>query len=230
MAAALRWASLLATAGITLFILGPLLAHLSLAPALIGFVLFDLGGLLGLLAFVCGIVGAARGGGVGRGLVLGVVMTTAFLVIATPGRKFPRINDITTDTANPPQFTTAGSLPGNVGRDMRYPGSVFAEQQRSGYPHLAPIYLNVPPDVAFQRVEAAAIQFADWEITRTDTAAHALEGVASTALFHFKDDFVIEVRPQDGGSIIQMRSKSRDGKGDIGANAARIQAFFAKLG
>jgi uncharacterized protein (DUF1499 family) len=27
-----------------------------------------------------------------------------------------------------------------------------------------------------------------------------------------------------------MRSKSRDGKGDLGANANRIHAFFQKLG
>jgi uncharacterized protein DUF1499 len=28
---------------------------------------------------------------------------------------------------------------------------------------------------------------------------------------------------------VQMRSKSRDGKGDVGANAARIRAFFNRL-
>jgi uncharacterized protein (DUF1499 family) len=49
-------------------------------------------------------------------------------------------------------------------------------------------------------------------------------------LFHFKDDFVIEVRPSDGGgSRIEMRSKSRDGISDFGANARRIRAFFAML-
>jgi len=37
------------------------------------------------------------------------------------------------------------------------------------------------------------------------------------------------VRPRDGGSIVEMRSKSRDGKGDIGANAKRIESFFARL-
>ena len=41
--------------------------------------------------------------------------------------------------------------------------------------------------------------------------------------------FVIEVRPGDHGSVVAMRSKSRDGKGDIGANAKRIEALFAQL-
>ena len=47
--------------------------------------------------------------------------------------------------------------------------------------------------------------------------------------FSEADDFVIEVRPNGTGSIVQMRSKSRQGKGDVGANAARIKALFAKL-
>jgi uncharacterized protein (DUF1499 family) len=55
------------------------------------------------------------------------------------------------------------------------------------------------------------------------------EGFSTSRLFRFKDDFVIEVRPYETGSIVQMRSKSRVGRGDVGANAARIETFFAKL-
>jgi hypothetical protein len=41
---------------------------------------------------------------------------------------------------------------------------------------------------------------------------------------------VVEVRPRDdGGSTVAMRSKSRLGKGDLGANARRIRAFLADL-
>jgi uncharacterized protein (DUF1499 family) len=226
---AVQWASRLGIAGVTAFVAGPLVAHVGIAPALVGFALFALGGLLGLLALAIGIVGAFRGQGVGAGLGLSVLVALAFIVIAVPGGKFPRINDITTDTANPPQFVMAGSLPGNQGRDMAYPGETFAEQQRGGYPGFGPLRLNMAADEAFKRINAAAKQMPDWEITRSDAAAHALEGVATSRLFRFKDDFVIEVRPQDGGSVVQMRSKSRDGKGDIGANATRIKAFFAAV-
>jgi uncharacterized protein (DUF1499 family) len=226
---AAQWASRLGVAGVTAFVVGPLLAYIGIVPAIVGFVLFDLGGLLGLVALVTGIVGALRGGGAGIGLGLGVVMTLAFVVIAAPGGKFPRINDITTDTSNPPRFVAAGSIAANQGRDMNYPGVTFTTQQRAGYPDLGPLKLNVSPDDAFKRVEATARQMPVWEITHSDAAAHALEGVATSNLFHFKDDFVIEVRPQESGSVVQMRSKSRDGQGDLGANALRIKAFFAKL-
>jgi len=226
---ATRWAYRLGATGIAAFVLGPLVAHFGIVPAIVGFVVFDLGGLLGLLALVLGIVGTLRGGGAGAGLALGLVVTLAFLVIAVPSGKVPPINDITTDPGNPPQFVAALSLPANQGRDMKYPGESFATQQNTGYPDLAPLRLDLPTDQAFQRVVTAAQQMPDWEITRTDSAAHALEGVATSRLFRFKDDFVVEVRPQAAGSVVQMRSKSRNGKGDVGANAARIKAFYAKL-
>ncbi len=225
----LRWASLLGAAGAVLFATGPLLAHLGAVPPRLGFAVFGLGGLLGIAALVTGVVAAFVGSGIGAGLALGAVVSVTFLSIAMPARKVPTINDITTDTANPPQFIKAGSLDANQGRDMRYPGASFAEQQRAGYPDLAPLRLALAPDEAFKRVEAAARQTPGWEITRDDAAARTLEGTDTTWLFRFKDDFVIEARPQDGGSVVQMRSKSRDGKGDIGTNAARIEAFFARL-
>jgi uncharacterized protein (DUF1499 family) len=152
-----------------------------------------------------------------------------FLTVAAPGRKFPPINDITTDTINPPQFVRAPSIGSNAGRDMGYAGAALAAQQQAGYANLAPLRLTAPPDEAFTQVEAAAQRMPGWEITRDDPAARAIEGVASSRLFRFKDDFVIEVRAQDDSSLVQMRSKSRDGKGDLGANAARINAFFATL-
>ena len=44
-------------------------------------------------------------------------------------------------------------------------------------------------------------------------------------MFHFVDDISVRIRPAAGGSRIDIRSKSRDGQGDIGANAARIRTF-----
>jgi uncharacterized protein (DUF1499 family) len=226
-----RWANRLAIAAVVLFVGGPLLAHVEALPAMGGFMLFDLGGFLGLIALVVDIVGAFRGAGAraGVGLAAGGTVTAVFLAIAWSAARFPAINDITTDTVTPPQFVTAGTLPANHSRDMSYPGGTFAEQQRAGYPALAPLKLALPVDEAFTHVEAAARSLPDTEITRVDLAAHAFEGLSTTRLFHFHDDFVVEVRPDGAGSVVQIRSKSRDGKGDIGANAARIQALFAKL-
>ena len=46
-----------------------------------------------------------------------------------------------------------------------------------------------------------------------------------TAIFRFVDDIAIRVRPTASGTVVDVRSKSRDGRGDLGANAERIRAF-----
>src|SRR5207247_5145519 len=57
-----------------------------------------------------------------------------------------------------------------------------------------------------------------------------IEATATTAWFGFKDDVVIRVTPRGADSaVVDMRSKSRVGKSDVGANAARIGDYFAAL-
>ncbi len=54
--------------------------------------------------------------------------------------------------------------------------------------------------------------------------------MATTSVYRWQDDFVIRVTAGDnGGSIVDMRSKSRVGKSDLGANAHRIAAFLTDL-
>jgi uncharacterized protein (DUF1499 family) len=48
-------------------------------------------------------------------------------------------------------------------------------------------------------------------------------------VFNFRDDFVIRIRPQRSGTRVDMRSRSREGKTDLGVNAARIRAFLGEL-
>jgi uncharacterized protein DUF1499 len=46
--------------------------------------------------------------------------------------------------------------------------------------------------------------------------------------FGFKDDVVVQVTPTDGGSRIDVRSVSRVGLSDVGANAERITTYLAR--
>jgi len=226
-----RWATRFATLSVILFAGGPLLAHFYILAPLAGFGMFALGGLLGIVILIVSSIVALRTGlsAVRNAMMLSALTTAAFVISALPGRSVPRINDITTDVNAPPQLLHAASLPANQGRDLRYPGAEFAAQQQAGYPALAPLHLAATPDDTFKRVAATARQMQGWEITNVNTQRRSLEGTATSGLFRFVDDFAIEVRPDANGSVIQMRSKSRDGKGDVGANAARIEAFFQRL-
>lgn len=222
----------LSLVALAFFVLGPLLAMLGVVTPFTGFKLFGLGGLLGLVTLLLSIR-TARSSGVasaGRGLAIGGGILLVAIVGGMPGCGVPRINDITTDVVDPPRFVKAPSLPENEGRDMSYPGKSFADQQQTGYPDLAPLALPQDPATVFTAVEAAAKDMGTWEITRVDAEARELEGYDTSRLFRFVDDFIIQVRPgENGGSAVHMRSKSRVGKSDMGANSARIEAFFAKV-
>ena len=224
-ASAARIAGLL---GVVLFALGPLSVQLGMASAFVGFRIFGIGLLSGLVALLLGVVGLVKTrsatGRPGRasaltGLLLGAVPVACVVFAAGPARNLPAINDITTDPADPPAFANPGRT---------YPGEEFAQKQRAAYPDLAPIRVASPPDAAFAASLSAA-QGLGWEIVREDSAAGVIEATDTTEIFRFVDDVVIRVRPGGDGSTVDVRSKSRDGKGDMGANAARIRAFREQL-
>jgi uncharacterized protein (DUF1499 family) len=143
-------------------------------------------------------------------------------------RAAPSINDITTDTANPPAFVAVLPLRANAPVPADYPGAETAAKQQSAFPDIRPVDLNVPPDAAFARALDTAKSFG-WMIDGTDAASGRIEATATTPWFGFKDDVVIRVTPTAAGSRVDIRSHSRVGKGDMGTNAKRIRAFIAKL-
>ena len=207
---------------------GPLVAHFELVPPIVGFVLFAIGGIVSVITGLVSLVQLVRGRGLTMGGGIGVVAAVVFLVIASRGAGVPRINDFTTDPSDPPAFTAAATLPQNAGRDLSYP-QAFAAIQRECCADLHPANLRVPPAEAHARALAVARGMPMWTVTRADPGAQTIEAVATSQLFRFQDDIVIRVRPEPDGSRVDMRSKSRVGQGDIGANTTRIRAFIAAL-
>jgi uncharacterized protein (DUF1499 family) len=208
---------------------GPGMAWGRLVPAMVGFGLFVLGGLTALVVVVLGVVRTVRGRGLGSGVVVAMVAAGVFMLIAARGGGVPAINDFTTDLADPPAFRHARTLRVNAGRDLDYP-TAFADLQRLCCPDLLPVRLLVPPTDALARAREVAERMPSWTVTHADPDGGTIEAVATTRVFGFEDDVVIRVRSQpDGSTRVDMRSKSRDGRGDIGANAARIRAFMAAL-
>lgn len=217
--------------------LGVLLATLGVIAPFLGFGLFAfVGGPLAVLAVIVSALAlrATRaGGGLGgrnlawAGLAMGAVMLLVLSRSASAGAGLPRINDITTDPNDPPAFEYVLRDPATRDRDYSYPAG-FADLQRAAYPDLAPILLAVPPDRAFDAAMQAVAKLG-LEVTLSDRARGVIEARATSKLFRFVDDVAIRIRPKDGGSVVDIRSKSRVGKGDLGANANRIRAIAAEL-
>ena len=125
-------------------------------------------------------------------------------------------------------FVKALELQPQPGRDMTYNPQVGVTQKAApAYTDLAPLKMAGPPDEVFAKTAILAGRIPNWLITCNDPQTHTLEGIATSGLFKFRDDFIIEVRPAEGGgSLVEMRSKSRDGTGDLGANYHRITSFL----
>jgi uncharacterized protein (DUF1499 family) len=231
-----------ASASAALFVIMPVLAKLGALDGFVAFRLFLLGGLLSLLALLLGL-GAlfttrASKGRAGRGLAWGacglaLAVIAAVAVAAGPSASVPPINDITTDPGDPPQFAALARDPANATTDMSYPGEAFANAQRAGYPDLAPIELSTSPGEAFEAARSAIESFG-WEIAAADPASGTIEATDTSRIFRFVDDIAVRVRPQpDGarvGARVDVRSRSRVGRGDMGANAARIRRLRDALG
>lgn len=193
-------------------------------PFAVGFGMFAGALLVGLAAAGAALVGLAlprlRAGAVPSmvaALVLGAASAAIPLDYVRRVKALPYINDITTDTDRPPQFSPPKPYP-----------SHFGELQRIGYPDLRPIELAVSPRQAFARAAEAA-RGEGWEITALDEGAGRIEAVVTTRWFGFKDDVVIRVIPAGAGSRIDMRSKSRVGRSDVGTNAQRIREYLARI-
>jgi uncharacterized protein (DUF1499 family) len=153
----------------------------------------------------------------------GAVLTT--LAIAASG--VPPIHDITTDTANPPEFTRAQSLRGPQSNPLRVDPEVI-EQQRAAYPELRTLVSEKPIEATFELATRIARELG-WEITLHDLNSGMIEAVDRTPLMGFADDVVIRVRSEERGSVVDLRSVSRVGMSDLGANAARIQRFAERF-
>lgn len=220
-------------ASITLFIVGPALAYARSVPALPAFTVFGLGMLLGVPSGLVGLGMLLRSErGVAVWLALMGLPAAVFLLYSIVSmRDAPAINDISTDLVYPPQFVHALTLPENAGREMAFPKE-FKEAIRESYSDVQTLAMPGSVDDVFARALELAREGEGMEVTSTviTPSESVFEGYATTRLFGFVDDFVVRITEVDaGGCVVDMRSKSRDGKGDLGANAERIRTFFAGL-
>lgn len=224
---------------VTLIAIGIIGAHFSIVPPITGFSMFAFGFLLSIIGAIVGIVGIfmtrrpERSAGRNRalvGTVISLVIAVPIIVTIHGHMKYPAINDITTDVDNPPEFVFAQKLQPDPARDMKYDKAKYAARQQAGYGQIGPIKERLDPSAEFKHVTEVVQAVPSWKITYSDPATNTLEAVATSKLFHFQDDIVIQIRPTpDGQSLVEMRSKSRDGKGDLGVNARRIRRFFDRV-
>jgi uncharacterized protein (DUF1499 family) len=205
-----------------------------------GFMLLAAGAVLATLASFLGVIAyiislrknlVAERPTVLIGVFLGVVVLGVLGMQYSAASSVPPIHNISTDTVNPPQFdklvavrTAAKANPlTNLDPEL-------AAQQTTAYPWVKPLTLQASAYEVVDRAEAV-MRDMGLEIVSVNKTAGLVEATATTFWFGFKDDVAVRVQPAvDGGTRVDVRSISRVGQSDLGANAARIGEILNGLG
>ncbi|GGW77784.1 hypothetical protein GCM10007391_07930 [Alteromonas halophila] len=140
----------------------------------------------------------------------------------------PPIHDITTDVTNPPEFVAVAPLRKDAPNPVNYEGGEVTKQQLEAYPELKTVKLAQPVDEVYQAAEAAVATLG-WKRVTDGARENTIEATDTTLWFGFKDDVVIRLTPEGDNTLVDVRSKSRVGKSDLGKNAERINTFMETL-
>lgn len=186
-------------------------------------------------------------------LIAGLIAASALGYLAWvrgQSQDIPPIHDVSTRPADPPLFSAETlaqraltpdvnpivSLTAPVSSLEKYQGPRFADMaDRSlgeiaadAYPAVRPLTTAADPAAAYDAALAAA-RDQGWTIVSQDASAGVLNATATTFWFGFHDDVAVRVRAEGAGSVIDVRSTSRVGLSDLGANAARIERYLADV-
>jgi len=140
----------------------------------------------------------------------------------------PYIHDITTDTRNPPAFVAAKALRKEGDHPVEYDGPEVAAQQREAYPDLMTLIVASDKNKVFAAAEQA-VRAMKLEVVEANAGEGRIEATHTSLFYGFKDDVVVRVVADGIGSRVDVRSKSRVGRSDLGQNAKRIRTFMQKL-
>ena len=191
--------------------------------------------LLGLAAFAAIWQNGSRG--MSR-ILLALVIDAAILAypayLGLQYRKLPAIHDITTDPIDPPRFEALARLRSGEGANSAvYAGLYSAEQQRSAYPDIETVELEVPPQRAYD-VTLALIAKRKWLVIderppQLPRRIGRIEAVARTPIMGFREDISIRITPDGEDSRVDIRSSSRYFESDLGSNAARVSKLIEDI-
>ena len=189
--------------------------------------------LAGAILSVAGL--AVAGGRPRRTLVAALAGTAIGLAAAYVPWSFkqtagslPYIHDISTDTDNPPEFVAAAKLRKPDDHPVTYDGKEVADLQHKAYADLAPLTTSAPKEKVFAAATAAFASMG-MHVVDVDMGQGRIEANQTSLLYGFTDDMVVRVASGTDATKVDVRSKSRVGRSDLGQNAKRIRIFLRKL-
>lgn len=168
-----------------------------------------------------------------RGLIFGLIALVPLGFVVNGILQFPRLNDVSTDIVDPPALTSVNRFDRWGANDAALPSAADRRRQRASYPDIVSRRFPLTPRQMFTAAQRT-IDRLGWDIVivrppSEETAVGEIQAVARTLLFAFPDDVAIRLLPDPYGAKLDIRSASRYGSHDMGANAERIRDFFETL-
>jgi fatty-acyl-CoA synthase len=192
---------------------------------------------LAILAIVAALIGLiiSMGAGLWRraftALVVAILTMGAFIYVGGAAKKAPPIHDVATDWTNPMMFSDAVMkargpaanpvMPNPKATAGPMAGQWIAEVNAKTCPGAKPVMLAKAPADAYTAAKAALLNDG-LKVVTDDPVGGRLEAVATSFWYGFKDDVMVRVKPEGGGSRIDLRSISRVGVSDLGQNCERV--------
>jgi uncharacterized protein (DUF1499 family) len=144
----------------------------------------------------------------------------------------PRLTDVETTPDEPLGFKMLTTMRPADANPIVEPDEAAIEAQDEAYPDIGPMALERSAPEVFTIVHEA-VERLGWTIvlneTPGETGAGRIEATDRTLVMGFTDDVVVQVKGDDAHAIIDVRSVSRYGLHDLGANAARIRKLFEEV-
>ena len=234
------WARRMALFFVQLLILTVLLHRFSLltTPVALNLIGVSLGGLLLAIAIaVFSLVRIWFGGQTGAGQAFAAIII-ACLGLAAPAfflgkaALLPRLNDVATSPDEPLAFSTLLSQRPADANPIKDPDAAKIDAQVEAYPDLGPMVLERAAPEVFSLVNEA-VERRGWTIASSETPGETgigrIEATDQSLVMGFTDDVIVQVKGDDTHAVIDVRSVSRYGMHDLGANAARIRALFEEV-
>jgi hypothetical protein len=170
--------------------------------------------------------------------VLGLVLATLLLAypayLAQQTIRLPRLADISTDIADPPNFSLSHEALA-ARRDTTPPSVAIARRkaQIKAYPRIQPILLDLDGREAFDAA-LKALAANGWKIVEQRppggrTGLGHIDAIATSFIFGFPSDITLRLRPLASQTRIDIRSVSRFGPYDFGAGPRNVANFEAAL-
>jgi hypothetical protein len=177
--------------------------------------------------------GGKGGGSLVMAILVALLVLTPFFVTAYRGAILPPLNDVSTDTDDPPELAFAATQR-SAGMNRIEPFTPERRKlQHDNYPAATGRRYEAPmgqiAELIGELLDSRGWALAGPQEASPEASEITIEARAGSFLLGFPADIAIRLIDEDTSTYVDMRSASRYWPHDFGDNAARIASFLAEL-